>query len=159
MNDSVLIQGFDPETVAIIQGHLDAAIAAMKGKIRPLTPTERHNLAKMGDKTLSFVEKSKDYAHQYPELCPPYFDLAKFDSDFNDATILRTALITAKQIVDNLSDTMMSAGSVAFNSSRVLYVSSKTAASQDVPGAKEVYNDLKNRFPRTRKKTEKKPEE
>jgi hypothetical protein len=39
----------------------------------------------MGDKTLSFVEKALDYAHQYPALCPLYLNVAEFDVDMIDA--------------------------------------------------------------------------
>jgi hypothetical protein len=52
----------------------------------PLTSAERHNLPKMGDKTLSFVGKVQDYVQQYPQLCPSYITVAKFDVDMTCTT-------------------------------------------------------------------------
>jgi hypothetical protein len=51
----------------------------------PLTPSERHTMAKMGEKTLSFVEKAHEFAKQNPGLVPPFLDMAAFDTDFADA--------------------------------------------------------------------------
>jgi hypothetical protein len=41
----------------------------------------------------------------------------------------------------------MTAGSEAFQAALVFYNSTKVVASQDVPGAKAVYEELKRRFP------------
>jgi hypothetical protein len=108
----------------------------------------------MGNKTLSFVSKAQDYAHQYQNLCPSYLNLAAFDTDMSDATGLRTVLIAAKQLSDNLDDTVMIAGSEAYQAALVFYNAVKAAAAQDIPGAKEVYTDLKTRFPRVKRKNE-----
>jgi hypothetical protein len=108
----------------------------------------------MGDKTLSFVEEAKDYAHQYPQLCPSYLDLKKFDTDMSDATGLRMVHIAAKQLSDSIDDMTMVAGSEAYQAALVFYKAAKAAAEQNIPGAKEVYADLKARFPRKRSKKE-----
>jgi hypothetical protein len=50
----------------LAQANIDAANALLAPYLLPLTPDERHDLPKMGDKTLSFVEKAQDYAHKYP---------------------------------------------------------------------------------------------
>jgi hypothetical protein len=143
-----------PEVLAQAQSYLNTLNALLAPYLLPLTPDERHDLPKMGDKTLSFVEKSKDYAHQYPQLCPSYLDIAAFDADMADATGLRTVHITARQLSDNIDDTVLVAGSEAYQSALVFYNAVKAAAAQDIPGAKEVYNDLKNRFPGVRKSRE-----
>ena len=43
-----------------------------------LSPQDRRELPKIGDKTLTFVAKSLDYAMAHPELCPPYLDVPEF---------------------------------------------------------------------------------
>jgi GrpB-like predicted nucleotidyltransferase (UPF0157 family) len=108
----------------------------------------------MGDKTLSFVEKALDYSHHYPQLCPSYLNVAEFDIDMKDATGLRTVHIAAKQLSDDIDDTVMVAGSEAYQASLVFYNAVKAAAAQDIPGAKEVYADLKSRFPKVKRKSE-----
>jgi hypothetical protein len=71
-----------------------------------------------------------------------------------DAIGLRTVHISAKQLSDNIDDTEMIAGSEAYQAALAFYNSVKAAAAQDIPGAKEVYADLKTRFPRVKRKQE-----
>jgi hypothetical protein len=141
-----------PQVLAQAQANIDAALVALAPYLLPLTPAERHDLPKMGDKTLSFVEKAQDYAHQYPALCPSYLNVAEFDVDMTDATGLRRVHITAKQLSDDIDDTVMVAGSESYQAALVFYNAVKAAAAQDIPGAKEVYADLKARFPSIKRK-------
>jgi hypothetical protein len=143
-----------PEVLAQAQSQIDAANALLAPYLLSLTPNERHDLPKMGDKTLSFVEKARDYAHKYPQLCPSYLNMDAFDTDMTDATGLRTVHISARQLADGIDDTAMTAGSEAYQSALVFYNAAKAAAAQDIPGAKEVYGDLKARFPRVKRKNE-----
>jgi hypothetical protein len=96
-----------PEVLAEAQAHIDAALLLLALYLLPLTPEERHDMAKMGDKTLSFVEKARDYAHRYPALCPSYLNLTGFDTDMADATGLRALHISARQLSDGIDDTVM----------------------------------------------------
>jgi hypothetical protein len=48
----------------------------------------------------------------------------------------------------------MVARSEAYQAALVFYNAVKAATAQDIPGAKEVYYDLKTRFPRMRHKNE-----
>ncbi|MDR2474157.1 MAG: hypothetical protein LBD53_11495 [Tannerella sp.] len=148
------VASIPPEILAQVQVHIDAALELLAPYLLPLTPEERHDLPKMGNKTLSFVEKAQDYAHHYPQLCPSYLNVAEFDTDVTDATGLRTVHISAKQLSDNIDDTVIVAGSEAYQAALMFYNAVKAATAQDIPGAKEVYNDLKTRFPRSKRKTE-----
>ncbi|MDR0420358.1 MAG: hypothetical protein LBH30_02760 [Prevotellaceae bacterium] len=78
-----------PEVLAQAQKKINEAIELLAPYMLPLTPTERRNLPKMGDKTLSFVEKAHEYSHHYPALCPSYINIEEFDTDVTDATGLR----------------------------------------------------------------------
>jgi hypothetical protein len=60
-----------PDVPAQIQGLLQQASTLLLPYVTPLTPSERHTLAKMGEKMLSFVEKSHEFAAQNPNLVPP----------------------------------------------------------------------------------------
>jgi hypothetical protein len=141
-----------PEVLAQAQANIDAANTLLAPYLLPLTPDERHNMAKMGDKTLSFVEKAQNYAHKYPQFCPSYINVASFDVDMTDATGLRTVHISAKQLSDDIDDTVMIAGSEAYLTALMFYNAVKAAAAQGIPGAKEVYGDLKARFPSIKRK-------
>ncbi|MDR1112158.1 MAG: hypothetical protein LBL18_00125 [Bacteroidales bacterium] len=118
-----------------------------------LTPAERRSMAKMGEKTLSFVEKSHEFAAQNPNFVPPYLNMADFDIDFADAHNLWSVLLASQQLHENLDDTTMAAGSEAYQAALVFYNSVKTAARQDIPGAKAVYEELGKRFPGGKRKS------
>ncbi|MDR3351005.1 MAG: hypothetical protein LBN98_05115 [Prevotellaceae bacterium] len=115
-----------------------------------LTPEERKSMLTMGDKSVAFVEKAYDLAVQNPTLVPSYLNMSAFDVDKNDALRLRTLLNTAQQVVQGIADTEMVSGSEAFQEALVFYNNVKYAASQDVHGAKAVYEELRKRFPRRR---------
>ncbi|MDR2563025.1 MAG: hypothetical protein LBC98_03685 [Prevotellaceae bacterium] len=140
------------EVIEEAQNHFDAITNLLSPYLKALTPSERRKMLKMGNKSLSFVEKGNDYAHHYPQLCPPYLDLNRFDAALDNARNLRVLRISAKQLSDNLDDTMMDAGSDAYKSGLTLYISAKSAAEKDISGAKEIYEDLRSRFPRLRNK-------
>ena len=112
-----------------------------------ITPSERHELPKMGEKTLSFVSKSYELALQNPKLCPSYLDMDEFSIDFNDSQNFRPLMNLAQQLEGAIDDTRMVAGSEAFQAALIFYNAVKQAASKDVPGAKEVYAELKKRYP------------
>ncbi|MDR1887084.1 MAG: hypothetical protein LBQ70_04135 [Prevotellaceae bacterium] len=119
--------------------------------VHSLTPAERQNIPKMGEKTLSFVEKAFELAGLNPMLCPPYLNMSAFAIDFADAHNILPLYVTVQQTAENIDDTRMLAGSEAYHAALTFYNSVKHAASQDVPGAKAVYEALKVRFPRVKR--------
>jgi hypothetical protein len=142
-----------PEVLTQAQANIDATIALLAPYVLPLTPEERRDMPKTGNKSLSFVEKAYDYAKHFPELCPSYLNIADFGVDMADATGLRVLLISAQQLADNIDDTALVAGSESFQAALTFYAAVKTAVDRDVPGAKEAYNQLKERFPGTKRKS------
>jgi hypothetical protein len=120
-----------------------------------LTPEQRRERLKLGDKSLAFNEKSFDYAKSNPILVPPYLDMSMFEIDMKDTLGLRVLLVTAQQLTMAIDDTMMIAGSEAYSASLTFYNAVKQAAKQNVPGAKAIYNELQERYPgRSAKKQE-----
>jgi hypothetical protein len=65
--------------------------------VHPLTPAERNDIPKMGDKTLSFVEKTFEPACLNPDLRPSYLNMATFTIDFNDAHNITPLFVTIRQ--------------------------------------------------------------
>jgi hypothetical protein len=143
-----------PSTVLTeAQTKVDGVKALFAPYMLALTPAERRELPKMGEKTIGFVEKAYDFAQKNPNLVPPYLEMAAFGVDFADAHSLWTLLNTVQQLEQVLDDTEMIAGSEAYQAALVFYHSVKTAAAQDVPGAKAVYDELKTRFPQRGRRT------
>ena len=126
---------------------ISEAADLLKPYLIALTPAEKQEIPKMGPKTLNFVEKSHEYAHENPSLVPNYLDMAEFDIDFADAHGLWALHNRIVQLQEAIGDTQMTAGSEAYQAALVFYNSAKVAASQGIHGAKAVYEELKKRFP------------
>jgi hypothetical protein len=143
-----------PSTVlAQAQEKIDEAKALLTPYLLALTPAERRELPKMGEKTIGFVEKAYDFAQKNPSLLPPYLDLGAFGADFADAHGLWTLLNSVQQLEEGIDDTEMIAGSEAYQAALVFYHAVKLAAEQDIPGAKAVYEELRPRFPGVKRRT------
>jgi hypothetical protein len=135
-----------------VHGQIAAAIQALQPYTVALTPHERQTMLKMGDKSLAFVEKAHDYAHDNPALTPGYLDMTAFDIDFADAHGLWSLLTLIKQLEEAVEDTIMAAGSEAYHAALAFYHNAQAAAKDDVPGAKAIFEDLKTRFPGGKRK-------
>jgi len=134
---------------------INNAITVLKTELIPvlkaLKPEERLELAKMGDKSVAFVNKSHEYATANPELVPQFLDMTEFKKDVkavNDLTSINTAL---QQLVDLTSDSILLAGSDAYKASLMFYDMVKTANKSNVPKAGTIYDDLSERFPAKKK--------
>ncbi|GAB6392739.1 MAG: hypothetical protein MdMp014T_2112 [Treponematales bacterium] len=137
------------------QEKVEEAKAMLASYMQALTPAERQSIAKMGEKSLAFVEKAYDFARQNSNLVPPYLDMAAFGVDFADAHGLWNILNAVRQLENSINDTEMLAGSEAYQAALVFYHSVKAAADKGVDGAEAVYEELRKRFPqRGRRRTE-----
>lgn len=136
-------------TPEVEQGILDA-IAQIESDLPMLinlSADDRHDLPKMGDKTLAFVTKSLEYAKQNPGVVPPFLNIPEFEKDVNAATSMSKILRPLKQLLERIDDTTMLAGSEAYSAALIFYGAVKGAAKADVGGMKTVYDDLQSRFP------------
>ena len=147
MKDNQHVQAIPSTVLTQVQTKIDEAKTLLVPYMLALTPAERRELPKMGEKTIGFVEKAYDFARQNPNLVPPYLDLDAFGVDFSDAHGLWTLLNSVQQLEETIDDTEMTAGSEAYQAALVFYKSVKMAAAQDIPGAKAIYEELKTRFP------------
>jgi hypothetical protein len=142
-----------PENIVLqVKSFVQQANDLLLPYVTALTPAERRTLAKMGEKTLSFVEKAHEAATENPNFVPPFLDMAAFDVDFADAHNLWGLHLATNQLHENVDDTTMVAGSEAYQASLIFYNSVKMAARQDIPGAKAIYEELKKRFPGPKRK-------
>ena len=140
------------ETLAQALALAEQLGALLQPYATPLTPGERHDLAKMGDKTLAFVEKAHELVKSNPNLRPPFLDVDEFGIDFADTVRLTPLLIALRQLTDTLDDIRLLAGSEAYDAARAFYKYVKVAAAENLPGAKAVHAALRERFPYTRRR-------
>jgi hypothetical protein len=118
----------------------------LKPYLIALTPTERHDLPKMSDGTLPFVQKCLDYCQSNPEFAPSYLDFSGLLADMKVYNQLMPIFRLAEQLENMLNDTTMEVGAESYVSALSYYNSVKMAANMNVPGAKAIYEDLKKRF-------------
>ena len=123
-----------------------------------LTMEERQTIPKMGDKTVSFVEKSLEYASNNPIFVPPYLNVPELQKDVVLTKQLLPIWQSSRQFFESVDDTCMALGSEAYIASLTFYNTVKQATKLNVPGADAIYQDLKERFPGTSGGDENPPE-
>jgi hypothetical protein len=134
--------------------HIEGMIGILESKLHTLLPEEKRDLPKMGDKTVAFVEKAIEYAEQYPSFIPGFIDVSEARKDFETVRQLRNVYTPLDRLTNEIDDTMTLAGSEAYSAALSIYKVVKNASAMGQSGAKEAADELKNRFPRARKKKE-----
>jgi hypothetical protein len=144
-------EAYSAEDLAELTQLLTRVAEIVKPRAIPRTPDERRHMLILGPKSLSFVQRTLEHAINNPQIRPPFVDMEDFKADVADAVGLRAIRTLLQQLLDYVTDTEMVASSESYRSGLFVYSTSKVAAAQDVPGAKAIYNDLKTRFPRSRR--------
>ncbi|SRR5260221_378656 len=141
---------------ADLQKALDA-INVISNTLKPylvaLTPDDRHNLPKVSDGTLPFVQKTLDYAGTNGGFMPAYIDVGELKVDVDATDVLLQIQRPLGQLAQNLDDTIMLCGSEAYIAAVAFYNSVKLASKLKVPGAEPIANDLGVRFAAQGKRT------
>ncbi len=138
--------------LAEIKASINVLTTKLLPHLKTLLPEERMELPKMGNKTISFVQKTVEHCEENPDLVPNFLDVAELTKDLRAVEALRVLYQPLLHITDSLSDTMILAGSEAFSGALMFYSSIKNAMKSKIQKAEGVYNDLSARFPSTRKK-------
>lgn len=113
-------------------------------------------LFKQADETMPFVDKTMEYMALYPQFKPDRQLLNEQEMQQDQKTFQQA------RTLEKVSNTFSAAvaimrilsGSDALDAAMAFYHHVKLLADRGVPGAKEVYDDLQQRFPSTRKKRE-----
>lgn len=144
-----------PEDKKRIDEHIKSIDAILKPYIIALTPTERKQKLKMGDKTISFVEKASEYTVSNPEFVPVFMKAEDFLIDLQAFNDLTSFFRPVEQLSNGLNDTILLCGSEAYTSALIYYNAVKQGVKNNIPGAKAIYEDLKKRFERMKAKVPK----
>ncbi len=132
------------------------AIKVLQDKLMPhmviLTTEERGSLTKMGDKNTTFVNKCTEFMQQNPSLMPQYVNLEEMKIDLDAVGTLYSFYIPISQLVSAIDDSMMLSGSEAYIAALAFYHNVKGAARANVPGAKNIIDELKKQFTKKSKK-------
>ncbi len=136
------------EVIAQVSEGLAIIVNLLQPYLIALKPDERHDIPKMNDGTIPFVEKCLAYAQSSPQFAPPFMDVEALLMDMKVHGQLIPLFRTVKQLSDGLDDTTMEAGSESYVNALSYYNSVKLATKSNIPGAKAIYDDLKKRFER-----------
>lgn len=147
-----------PEAVitSVLQ-KLNACKTELAPYLQGLTAEERRDLFKMGDKTVATVQKTQSYTETNPEFIPTYMDVLEFNRDVNVVNKLKPIEDLATQLVVDVSDTSMLAGSEALTQALFYYGQVREADSKGVPTSRAIYEDLQPRFSRRKSKPSQNP--
>ncbi|MDR2924850.1 MAG: hypothetical protein LBU76_02705, partial [Azoarcus sp.] len=85
--------------------------------------------------------------------------LAEFEKDYADAKELAHLVTLQEGLLQETGDTMMLAGSEALQSANVVYASVRLAKEQKMPGAKALYETLREKNARISRRAAAKPKE
>lgn len=133
--------------LAEIQGAITTLKTKLSPHLRTLSVSERVELPKMGDKTVSFVQKAREYGQKNGHLVPAFLDLDALAEDVRAVETLRGLSQELGPLTEALDDSTLLAGSEAYQAALVFYAAVKSAAKVRVPNASFIYDDLASRFP------------
>lgn len=132
------------EAIALIRAKMPFLVA--------LSPDERRNLFKMGDKSLAFVQDALMVAQNNPNILPASFAAPEMAVDVALASQLSEVDILLQQLASEVDDTLLATGSEAMSHGLEVYSYVKVAAKTQ-PGLRPVENQLGDRFKRSKAKT------
>jgi hypothetical protein len=127
-------------------------IRSKLGFLISLTEAERIGGMKLGDKTLPFVEKTVDYSVTFPQFVANFIDVPEWKKDYKLYKDLTSLLSELRPLFQDIVDTATEAGIEALSPSLTYYGLAQQGAKNNVPGAKDITNDLGARFPGRPKK-------
>lgn len=134
------------EDVTEILGSI-AAIRAKLPFLLTLSPQERRELPKMGDKSIGFDDKCRTYMGSNPEFLPGFVDLQEVNKDRELRAQLMRVYAELISLTDSVDDTLRVVASEAWMADLAYYQAVREAARRGRAGAQGIYEDLQQRFP------------
>jgi hypothetical protein len=135
-----------PAVITEIEALFQQILTKLEPYRTPLTAEERREMAIVGDKTIAFLEKGREFIDLYPDLVPPWLNKTEFANDFEDVHNITPIKNLADQIQEAIYNISYLAGNEAYHWILDYYHSARQAASRDVPNAKIVADELGKRF-------------
>ncbi len=135
-----------------IDAALENIAKIIEGKVVNLTPEERNQYGRIGNRTENWIEKVKRYMDGNASLIPNYISKPEYDKDYAARKTLQPRLNKLNAIVESLDDTQKLISTDLYTNSIAFYRNLKVAAQQNVPGSTVMYQDLKAQFPGPGKK-------
>ena len=110
MSQNLIDLTLTTEALNLIDGGLNALETQM-APLRALTPDQRRQLTKMGDKSEAFCRQAVDVLGENPGILPANFDYPGFRRDLAMLDALRPRLVRLARLQERADDTVMALGS------------------------------------------------
>ncbi|OAI20544.1 MULTISPECIES: hypothetical protein [Methylomonas] len=126
MNQNLISINFTDSALA----EIDAALSVLENHFAgflSLSPDERRNLAKMGDKTEAFCRQTLIVSGQNRQALPPSLDMGEAVADLTALDQLRPRLHRLRELMTRGDDTDMALGSDIYSFCLDAYASLKIA--------------------------------
>lgn len=127
-----------------------ASVAAISAKLPfliNLSPQERRELPRMGDKSIGFDDKCRTYMSSHPEFIPGFVDIEEVNKDRELRVQMMRFYAALIALTDEVDDTLRVVSSEAWMADLAYYQAVREAAKRGMAGAETIYNDLQQRFP------------
>ena len=119
----------------------------LNGKVINLTPEEKQEYGRIGEKTEEWIRKVNMWMDQKPEAVPYYLDLEEFRNDIKVRDMMKPLMGRLKLLAETLDDTSVILSTDIYNIALAYYRNIKIVSRANVPGTSEIYNDLSKQFP------------
>ena len=149
-------QSIPQEVLDQVKAKIEEAIGLIKPYSVILTEDQRASVIKVGDRKFTCVTKTFAYTKTNPEFIPSFLNVSDFEIDMKDADGHPDIVTLINQLFNYFDDTKLAARSEAYAASLYYYGNVQQAASVNLPGAKAIYEDLKQYFSKASKASEEK---
>ncbi|TQM06534.1 hypothetical protein FB548_2905 [Pseudoxanthomonas sp. 3HH-4] len=139
---------FNDDDLAAVEGAIATLEQHLTGLIG-LTPDERRELTKMGDKSEAFCRQAVITLGKHPDVLPRNFDVDEYRADLAALDALRPLLTRLQRVYDRMVDSEMALGSDLMVASLEGYAHLKVAGRGD--GLDTLKEALGARFNRKRR--------
>ena len=146
-NENLISTSFTPEEIKEAIGHVNAILALFDGRLISLTPDERREYGRIGNKTENWARKVIEYIKNQPDFTPAFIDAAETQADYAAREALKPLINILTSLANQTDDTAMVLGADVYQAELGYYQNVKMLAKQNVNGAKAIYDDLAAQFP------------
>jgi hypothetical protein len=116
-----------------------------------LTPEERHDLPKLGTRSVAFIDGIKQIVDQHPEIFPAVFSIAEFGKDYDLNKGMLQIAGPIRLFCEKFEDTLLLVGSETYLGGLEGYRYAKAAG--QTGGLDSLLTPLASRFSRKSKST------
>jgi len=157
-NQRKVVQALDATELQEVTTAINLLLEKLGPYMAEMGKSEKKRMSALKDKSLSFVQKTYEHSTQNPFMIPAFVEPEEMKNEMATMEVIRQLINPLVRVVNGLEDTNFIIGNDAYNSALAMYQMVKTASKNNVPGATQIYEDLKVRFEtQGRKKATKEP--